>query len=283
MRSRVAAAALAALALGGAPAGAAAAPQPVQIQFAAFSPTPLDILPGETVEWTNISQRTHTVTADDGSFGSGDLAGGDRFSQGFTTVGAYAYHCTIHPGMTGEVDVRRVTLGLLPTAALLPGTPVTFTGRTATPGRRVIVERKVAGGYRTVTSATPSAGGSWKVTIRASAGGDYRAVSGTDASETRTLFVSNRAVHVHPTRSGVAVSVTPAAPYARIELQEYLRERFGWWPERGARLDYVSEASFRVRRPARVRVVILARDGWTPLAVSRVLTLKRAHPARSRA
>jgi len=73
----------------------------------------------------------------------------------------------------------------------------------------------------------------------------------------------------------VAVSVRPALPYARVVLQQYLRERFGWWPQKRGRLDYVSTASFRVSRPARVRVALLGSDDWTPLVTSKVVTLKR--------
>jgi hypothetical protein len=58
-------------------------------------------------------------------------------------------------------------------------------------------------------------------------------------------------------------------------LELYLRERFGWWPTRWARLDYVSQTSFRVRRHVPIRVVLVDRDGWTPLATSRTLEAKR--------
>jgi len=33
-----------------------------------------------------------------------------------------------------------------------------------------------------------------------------------------------------------------------------------------------------VHRPARLRALLVAQDGWTPLATSRVLTLGRAKP-----
>jgi hypothetical protein len=85
-------------------------------------------------------------------------------------------------------------------------------------------------------------------------------------------------VQLRATRRGVAVIVTPSAPSARIMLQADLHERFGWWPIARARLDYLSRASFRVQRPARVRAVLVAKDGWTPLATSRVVVLGDAKP-----
>ena len=69
----------------------------------------------------------------------------------------------------------------------------------------------------------------------------------------------------------------PSLPYGRVTLQVDSREHFGWWPTRTTPLDYVSEAAFAARAGSRVRVVLVGRDGWTPLATSRVVT---AGPSR---
>jgi hypothetical protein len=61
-------------------------------------------------------------------------------------------------------------------------------------------------------------------------------------------------------------------------LQADLHERFGWWPIARSRLDYLSQARLRVRRPARLRALLVAKDGWTPLATSPVLVLGHAKP-----
>jgi plastocyanin len=257
------------------PAGAAAAAPEVSVQFAAFAPSQVDALPGETVTWANVSPRGHTVTSDSGVFGS-ELASGMRFAWTFAAVGAYPYHCTIHPSMTGEIDVRRVTLGPLPVAALRPGTPVEFTGRTADPSSPVRIEHSRDGThFATVATAAPDAAGDWSTSVRARATGDYRAASGAGVSELRRLLVSGRRVKVRAGRRGIAVTVTPSDPYGRVVLQVRRRERFGWWPVTRTRLDYVSEARFAIRRPVRARVVLVAADGWTPLATSRVLVLRR--------
>lgn len=253
-----------------APAGAAAAVvQPVSVQFAAFAPAQVDVLPGDTVEWSNVSPREHTVTAT--AFAS-DLPAGARFSWTFESVGAYAYRCTIHASMTGEVDVRRITLGPLPTTALTPGSRVDFAGRTADPATPVRIERDTGGGrFAVVASVTPKASGEWSAKIAVRTGGAYRAAAGADASETRRLLVDDRRVRVRRTRRGVSVDVTPSDPYGRIVLEQRLRERFGWWPVARRRLDFLSHASLRVRRRAPIRVLLVGRDGWTPLATSPVL------------
>jgi len=248
----------------------------VTVQFAAFSPTALDVLPGETAVWTNASERTHTVTSDAGAFGSGSLLPGSRFSWTFTAVGPFPYHCTIHAGMIGEVDVRRVTLSSLPPATVPAGTRVEMSGRTADPALEVRVERSLDGThFAPVATATPSAAGDWSTTVPAGATADYRAASDAGVSEVRRLLVSDRRVKVRARHGRVSVTVTPSDPYAVVVLQERLRERFGWWPVARRHLDYVSSARFRVRRSVRARVVLVDDDGWTPLAISRVLVIKR--------
>ncbi|MDT4936150.1 MAG: hypothetical protein QOK11_4042 [Pseudonocardiales bacterium] len=247
----------------------------VNAQFSQFGPAQIDLLPGETAEWTNVSERRHTVTADDGSFASGNLFGGDTFSREFDDVGAYSYHCIVHEGMTGEVDVRRVTLGPLPVAPVPFGDRVEFAGRTADPAEPVRIERVTGDSFETIATAAAAADGSWSTMVAAPATGDYRAATAAGVSESRRLRVSDRKIVLRATKRGIAVSVTPALPYGRIVLQQELVERFGWWPVMRTRLDYVSKATFAVMRPARVRVALLDKDGWTPLVTSQVLQLGR--------
>jgi amicyanin len=75
------------------------------IQNVAFSPNPITIAPGSTVTWTNRDGAPHTVTADDGSWGSSTLRQGGTYSHVFTSPGSYTYHCAIHPFMKGTVVV----------------------------------------------------------------------------------------------------------------------------------------------------------------------------------
>jgi plastocyanin len=72
----------------------------------AFTPGHLEIAAGTTVEWRNRDQVPHTVTADDGSFDSGDIEPGAAWRHTFATPGAYSFICTPHPFMRGSVVVR---------------------------------------------------------------------------------------------------------------------------------------------------------------------------------
>lgn len=259
-------------AAGAAPARAA----DINVLFQQFSPAAADVLPGESVTWSNISERTHTVTADDGSYDSGELPGGATFAiTAPTTPGTYLYHCRIHAGMTGELDVWRVILNPLPTAPVPAGQKLQLAGRTADPQTPVTIEADLGAGFHPVATATPAPDGSWTTAITAQTTGEFRAASGIDTSETRRLVVLDRRVELHVTRRGVRVTVTPALPYGRLLLERRTRERFGWYPVARRRLDYLSRAEFRVARPATVRVSIVDRDGWTPLATSPALHLRR--------
>ena len=71
-----------------------------------FTPATLTVAMGTRVTWTNTGQVDHTVTANGGAFDSGTLAPGASFSFTFKTAGTFAYHCAIHPFMTGTVIVK---------------------------------------------------------------------------------------------------------------------------------------------------------------------------------
>lgn len=83
-------------------------PQTHQVTITSFKfkPTPLTIAAGDTVTWTNQDTSPHTVTADDGSFDSGEFGKGETFSWTFETPGTTPYHCEVHPSMTGSVTAN---------------------------------------------------------------------------------------------------------------------------------------------------------------------------------
>lgn len=71
-----------------------------------FSPTTAYINVGGKVTWTNGSDAPHTVTSDSGTeLASATLGAGKTFSHTFAATGSFAYHCTIHTYMVGNVVV----------------------------------------------------------------------------------------------------------------------------------------------------------------------------------
>lgn len=71
-----------------------------------FGTASLTVKAGTTVTWSNGDNMTHTVTADDGSFTSGDIKYGGTYSHTFSTTGTFPYHCTYHSGMTATIVVN---------------------------------------------------------------------------------------------------------------------------------------------------------------------------------
>ena len=206
-----------------------------------------------------MSERVHTVTAGDGLVRHRRASpGGATFARAFPAVGTFAYHCTIHPTMIGEVDVRRVFLG--PAAAR--GGAGRIARRVLRPGRRShrpasAIERDGgAFGYRTVATAHPGA--------RRHAGRrpSRRRAPATTAprwaptrASTRRLLVIDRTVRRARDQSTASTSrSSPTCPGGVVVLQLHLRDRFGWWPAQRVRLDYLSHASFKVAGSPMARV-----------------------------
>lgn len=77
----------------------------ITIRNFAFGPHVVTVKLGTTVHWANRDTEAHTVTSDTGAFSSPVLQPGAGYSFTFTKSGTYAYHCTIHPFMTGKVVV----------------------------------------------------------------------------------------------------------------------------------------------------------------------------------
>ena len=73
-----------------------------------FDPPVITVIVGKnnTVTWDNQDTFTHTVTATDGTFNSGDVKAGDTWTHTFSSPGNYSYYCIYHSAwMKGEVIV----------------------------------------------------------------------------------------------------------------------------------------------------------------------------------
>ena len=82
-----------------------ARPGRVLVRDMAFNPPEVDVRVGEPVVWEFADREPHTVTADNGSFDSGQKIN-DEFRLRFDRPGSYSYHCSIHPDMRGRVAVH---------------------------------------------------------------------------------------------------------------------------------------------------------------------------------
>jgi plastocyanin len=78
----------------------------VNIDNFVFGPPTITVPLGATVTWTNKDDIPHTSVSTEGVFKSKVLDTDEKFSYTFTKPGTYPYYCTIHPKMTGKVEVQ---------------------------------------------------------------------------------------------------------------------------------------------------------------------------------
>src|SRR5262249_32870599 len=76
-----------------------------------FTPQRTGIPVGTTLNFGSVS---HTATANDGTWDTGDIAAGQVVSVTLNQAGAWGYACTAHPCMIGQMVVRPYLLGHTP-------------------------------------------------------------------------------------------------------------------------------------------------------------------------
>jgi plastocyanin len=69
-----------------------------------FKPKQATVQKGTAVVWINQEHETHTATADDKKFDSGDLSAGGIFVLTVAEAGTIPYYCDYHGGR-GGVDM----------------------------------------------------------------------------------------------------------------------------------------------------------------------------------
>jgi plastocyanin len=83
----------------------------VTIRNGVYSPNPVTVKAGQTVNWLNSDTIAHSAT-DPGVFDTGSIAPTSAHSDNgdgvmFNTVGTYAYHCTLHANETATIVVTQ--------------------------------------------------------------------------------------------------------------------------------------------------------------------------------
>jgi plastocyanin len=282
---------------GGSASGAAAAV--VIAPSSSFEPERASIVTGESVFWRNDDHDVHTVTLEEGMVELAEFGFGESFSHRFDTAGAHPYLCTIHPGMTGQVDVHAALLSAAK-AAVAAGDAVELRGRAPAGTAGVTLEHRPAPATSFTALQTVAVGsdGRFAVSVRPGATTDYRVVTGAGISPLATVTVSAGGSATTP--SGTTAPPTPgvnvrvgvrrgkrftrllvraaAAPAATATLRLYTYERFTWRTAHRTRLDAAGRASFRLRAGRRYRArVILTRADGTVVARSATIRVPRRH------
>jgi plastocyanin len=113
-----------------------------------FDPQVLQARVGDEVTWVNDDPIPHNVSG--GPLDSGMMMGGAEFTTVLTEAGTIEYECTLHPGMTGTLEV----------AEALPGTevPPASSSTTSSGSSSSSSGAESAGGGESTPSAKPEAG-----------------------------------------------------------------------------------------------------------------------------
>lgn len=82
------------------------APVAVTIDNFSFNPPSVTVPAGGTVIWTNHDDVPHTVVSIARDFSSKALDTDDQYTRVFPARGTFAYFCSVHPHMTGQVIVK---------------------------------------------------------------------------------------------------------------------------------------------------------------------------------
>jgi plastocyanin len=285
MTAPIAAALLATAALG-APAATQAAGTAVSIPGKFFEPGRVTVVAGDSVTWLNRDFTEHDVRAGDGSFDSGHLQRFGSYTRRFDRVGPVPYLCTIHPFMTGQIDVAGALLSG-PAASVPAGLPLRLDGRAAAGATSVGLERRLDdGSWHAVATVVPGPDAAFAFLITPDASASYRAVTAAGPSPAVTVNVTAQ-VEVHATvrprrrHRLVRVITRPAASDVLATLQRYSRWHYMWRPLAHQQLGGHGRTTFKLPTGARGRVrVVLSRSRHGPaLATSRPVRLGDGNPA----
>lgn len=93
---------------------AVAADHRVVIDGMAFAPKVVAVRPGDTITWVNKDIFVHNVTAAQAGFRSGDLKPGQSWRHMVRQGEGFDYLCTLHPVMTGRVQIEGEAKALRP-------------------------------------------------------------------------------------------------------------------------------------------------------------------------
>lgn len=96
----------------------------VRLGDSGFEPSELTVPAGETVVWTNGTERTQTIVGTDGSWDSGPLAPGETFSVQLRQAGTIGFRTQdgAHEGLVRVASSAQSAAPIDPTEPALPRT-----------------------------------------------------------------------------------------------------------------------------------------------------------------
>lgn len=137
-----------------------------------FDPAMVKVALNDSVVWHNVSEVTHTTTANLFNWWDHTIGASDQNSVTMTHAGMWAYHCEIHAGMTGKV---KVPMSAPSSTTVGEAVPLVVATEPIPDGFVEDVQKRKAGGTWKLwrsgvtdesTSWTPSRTGTWQFRAR---------------------------------------------------------------------------------------------------------------------
>lgn len=200
-----------------------------------FHPATLAIKVGDSVRWTNNSDRKHQIVANSGAFSSPVLAPGTGWTFTFKAAGRYRYHDGLRPALKGIVNVK----GAPPSVSLSASTPiVTFGSQVTLTG---VISSKKEGenvtllgrsypesSFTELGTATTITGGDWTFAATPTILTTYEARFRGSNSQPVTVAVRPR-VTLGYARGYLSTRVTAGRSFAGHFVYLQRHTRFGQW------------------------------------------------------
>lgn len=263
----------------------------VEIPGRFFSPSRATVVTQDRVIWANSDILAHDVRSTNGTFDSGLLGRGARFTHTFSEPGDFPYFCSVHAFMSGVVTAVPATLAA-PAAPVVTGQPVALTGRVPAGTGHVTIEVSTSAGpwEDTGHGAEPAADGTFAVSAPAAEGAAYRvrtAAGVSPAVSPRVIARVGVTIRVrrghHGGRTRLLAIVDPPTRGHVITLQLWSPERFAWRRAGNVPVGRDGRAVLRVRGSLKrtARFLLSSKAGGPALAYSRVVALPTGRPARA--
>lgn len=254
------------------PGRGAATTRAVVMADAGYAPSGLVVAPGTVLTWTNRGPRNaHTITADDGSFDSGPVGVGSRWSLRVPDrTGVMPFHCAYHAYMRGTLTVTRLGLAVagpvsLGRAAVLrgsvPGAPA---------GTDVALDARSDGGWVQVLVTSTGADGGFSAHLRVGRSTWVRARTAGAVSTGARVSVRAR-VALRRSGTHLRARLVPVSAGATVVLQRLDLDRYRWHAVGVGRTDRGGAAMLTTPRPGVYRVVVPRPGAGLDAATSRTV------------
>ena len=200
-----------------------------------FRPATLTIKVGDSVRWTNNSEKKHQVVSNGGAFSSPVLDPGTGWTFTFKAPGHYRYHDGLRPALKGVVNVQGAAPNVsidASSSVVTYGSEITLSGTISTQkeGQNVVILGKSYpdSSFTELDTVTTIAGGEWTYTTTPSILTTYQARFKGSNSQPVTVSVRPR-ITFRYARGYLSTRLTAGTSFAGHFVYLQRHTRFGQW------------------------------------------------------